>query len=332
MTPEILGEVSCPSGTVLLIDFGTMHLWQHDTPPLWPAAEGDPDGDGLWDMKIEGRDGARAGAELEVGFDPRFVYDAEEADAMELGRKIADRQRLGYQAWLTRFEPRVPHRQRVNNALEHGGGAGVVPFFAMHAAAVTGLPPGQRLPVKGIREEGGERWAQVTLDVVPGAQAARRIPVGTVMVDCARLMFADVDAVGTWDDESSVDGKADVAFWGRDADGIARHVGAPPLGGDDGTFGFRNLSVSDAERWIAHLESFKQNPDVKFAMDFRPHTPSFFLLEQIRAARTESGILDLGNARVCGFMTTWGDGTFPVFREVDASGRLLRVTVSFDPQ
>ncbi len=35
-------------------------------------------------------------------------------------------------------------------------------------------------------------------------------------------------------------------------------------------------------------------------------------------------------ARVTGFMTTWGDGTFTVYRDLDPQGRLVRIGVVFD--
>ena len=50
----------------------------------------------------------------------------------------------------------------------------------------------------------------------------------------------------------------------------------------------------------------------------------------MRATPTESGVLDLGPARVTGFMTTWGEGTFNVYRDLGPQGGLVRVGVVFD--
>lgn len=70
-----------------------------------------------------------------------------------------------------------------------------------------------------------------------------------VGVDWARLIFADLDALSSWQHADSIDGLADVAFWGRDADEAARALDAPMLGtaGEDGVRGWRELAqTSDA--------------------------------------------------------------------------------------
>ena len=65
----------------------------------------------------------------------------------------------------------------------------------------------------------------------------------------------------------------------------------------------------------------------KFATDFRPHSHHFLAMKQVRTTPTESGTVEVGGARVCIFMTSWGDGFFPVYRDVDARGRLVRVCI-----
>ncbi len=52
-----------------------------------------------------------------------------------------------------------------------------------------------------------------------------------------------------------------------------------------------------------------------------------FDLGQVRSSITESGTLEVGGASVCGFMTSWGDGFFPVVRDLDANGRLVRIRI-----
>jgi hypothetical protein len=325
-----IGEASFPSGIALLVDFGTLHLWQHTRPPVWPEAADDPAGDGLVDLQLHGPHAEHAGRELGRQWHPHFLYDVGTDDIGEIQQAIGQLAARGMSAGVAPLPQRVPHRTRVEYALRHGRGAGEVPFFAMNAVAVAGLPPGVRIPVVGTRTaENDGRWHEVTLEVIPNAPVANRATIGTVMVDCARLMFSDVDALATWDDAHSADGLADFAFWGLHAEGVARHFNAPPLG--DGQFGWKNLSITEATARGSAIEQVKANdPNVRFATDFRPHTQSWKLLEQIRATPSESGVLDLGAARVTGFMTTWGDGSFTVYRDVDPQGRLVRIGVVFD--
>ncbi|MDX2014111.1 MAG: hypothetical protein SFW67_28190 [Myxococcaceae bacterium] len=40
-------------------------------------------------------------------------------------------------------------------------------------------------------------------------------------------------------------------------------------------------------------------------------------------------MLEPGGLTVCGFRTTWGDGSFPVTLDLDASGRPLRLRIDF---
>ena len=85
---------------------------------------------------------------------------------------------------------------------------------------------------------------------MPGDDVARSELAGTVAVDEARLMFADIDALGQWQHEKPLDGKADFVFWGRDAERAAQTTGAADLG--DGQWGWLNLPVRETvQRGIA---------------------------------------------------------------------------------
>jgi hypothetical protein len=65
----------------------------------------------------------------------------------------------------------------------------------------------------------------------------------------------------------------------------------------------------------------------KVAVDFRPHSHHWQLMRQVRAATSESGTVELGAAKLCGFMASWGDGIFDILAERDAAGRLARLTI-----
>lgn len=194
---------------------------------------------------------------------------------------------------------------------------------------VPHLPPG-RYPVSSVRiDEGpfkGMRQA-VTVDFVPNPQAARTIELGKVLVDNARIGLFDADALGAWNEEHSADGLADIVFWGLHENEVAARFNAPRVG-DDG-FGFQNLPVAHAEAIARDLDVVKSGGQFRFAWDFRPHTHPFYLLRQIRKTEAEAGVLDVGGFAVCGFMTSWGDGEFPVLIDLDAQNRPVRCGLFF---
>ena len=50
-------------------------------------------------------------------------------------------------------------------------------------------------------------------------------------------------------------------------------------------------------------------------------------MRDVRASSTESGVLELQGAELCMFMTSWGDGAFPIEADLDAGGRAIRVRI-----
>ena len=70
-----------------------------------------------------------------------------------------------------------------------------------------------------------------------------------------------------------------------------------------------------------------RSPACMFALDFRPHTHHWIAMSQVRAADTASGVVPLDGADATVFMTTWGDGVWEVFRDLDDNGELVRVRV-----
>jgi hypothetical protein len=145
------------------------------------------------------------------------------------------------------------------------------------------------------------------------------------MVDWARLMFADVDSLSSWEHERPIDGLADFVFWGRDADKLARLSQASKV--DDRAYGWENLPIREAVKHAERVEVLKETHGLKAASDFRPHSHHHAVLAQIRGSETESGTLEVGGAKLCAFMTTWGDGLFEVYRDFEAAGKLVRVRI-----
>jgi len=276
------------------------------------------------DFTIEGPDARAAGVAFGRQSNPLHLYDVPREMEAELASFVRAR---GLDARLVAQPQRVPHRRRVEHALVAGDGCGVVQFSGIPAIAVRALPRAATFDVLGTRMGAGryaERWRSIDLEIQPNLVVTSTRTVGDVAVDEARLMFADADALGAWSHEAPLDGMADFAFWGRDAAGIVSKVGAPQL--DDGVFGWCDLAIQRAFNLGTAVESMRTE-GAKFATDFRPHSHHFAMMKQVRASPTESGVLDLGGARLCAFMTSWGDGFFPVHLDLDAERRPVRLRV-----
>lgn len=327
-----LGTVIAPSGSLLIIDAGLLGMWSHDRPPLLPEGIAPDDvtakANQCVDTTIVGADADQVGRQLDRQWNPRFVYDITREQATELGvrvRQLASTQRLD--ARVEVCAERVPHRVRADQALEYGKGAGEVQFHGVWAGVISGIPRaelrviGEPMP-KDDPDAG--RLRRITL-VASERAIAKSERFAYAGVDWARLMFIDLDAVGLWKHEAPIDGLADFAFWGRDAAVVAARTNASELERD--MFGWRDLPVQTAFERGMEVEQVREREQLKFATDFRPHSHHYQLMQQIRASSMESGVVTIGNARACGFMTTWGDGIFELYRDLDADGRLVSVRI-----
>ena len=140
-------------------------------------------------------------------------------------------------------------------------------------------------------------------------------------------MFADIDALKEWKHDDPIDGKADFVFWGRDAEPAAKEVNAPRLHDPDGgtTYGWENLPDADARRRGTLVWQAKEKNGWLMALDYRPHSHHWQVMQQVRRSATECGVAEVGGATMCGFMTSWGDGLYPVVVERDKGGEVVRV-------
>lgn len=330
---ERLGTITAPSGKVLLVDMGLLGLWSHDRRPyLEPGTAPDETverANSQVDLAIVGPDAARAGVLFDrQPWTPTRLVDipAHGVPKVQTSFEAVLREH-GLDARLEVLPERISHRARVDLALAEAA-AGVVQFQGIWAVACAGVPRAGPLDVVGERRpEGAEfdgRWQHVSL-VVADRPVARSDQVGHVMVDRARLMFADVDALGAWAHDEPIDGKADFLLWGRDAAAVARDLDVPYLG--DAQWGWLDLEVEEAAARGTEVEEHRDREGLKLATDFRPHSHHYEVMAQVRETPAEAGTLEVGGARVCGFMTSWGDGVFPVFRDLDAEGGLVRVRV-----
>jgi hypothetical protein len=207
--------------------------------------------------------------------------------------------------------------------------AGQIP--SVPTVSVPGLPSDRRLAVVG-RADGEDRafWDQLRVVVDASAVVDRIVPVADVIVDFARLLFADTAVLDHWQHSAPIDGRADFVFWGRDAAALADAVAAPAL--DGGSFGWRDLPVDEVVALGTRAEQERDARGLRLATDFRPHSHHWLALEAARAAPHEAASLDVGPLRVCLAFTRQGDGIFPVGRELDAHGRLVGVRVTLAPE
>ncbi|MFC8766004.1 hypothetical protein ACFUAG_35595 [Streptomyces sp. NPDC057193] len=335
-----LGVVSCPSGTLVLIDGGYLGLWSGDRSPadIHPASLGIDDAEMAADVTcaidfvITGPDASVAARSFDRQPGSR-LHDIPASKAAELKADFAGHCRSAFlDARLEALPVREAHAHRARRTGGEGGGSFLM--FGVPVVAVGGVPRTRHLPVLATRvahgDGVGERWSEISIRMNEG-QATSSVSLGAIGVDWARVLFGDVDALSLWQHDEPVDGLADVAFWGAAADEAAATFAAPELGepGEDGVHGWTGLPASEAMDRARALSRWKDETGRRMAVDFRPHSHHWQIMRKVRASQVEAGTVELGDARVLCAMTSWGDGFFPVFADLDVSGGLLAVRVCF---
>lgn len=194
------------------------------------------------------------------------------------------------------------------------------------ALVIAAVPVKKALPVFG-RRVGVGRFAKcwdhvaVRLSAEPVAHTKK---LGEAGVDFARLMLIDHTALDAWVHEDSLDGKADLMFWGRDAALAARRITAPAT--VEG-YGWTNLTVAAATAKWDQLERVKAENHWLLASDLRPHSHHFHVLAAARASNQGAGAISVGGAEALLFFTSWGDGVFPIFLDSDADDRPVQIRI-----
>lgn len=335
-----LGEISCPSGTLVVVDGGHLGLWSGERSPaeIDPALLGIDDAamaadvlDSV-DFAVVGPDASAAARSF--GRQPgAMLHDIPASRAVEMGSLFEEHCRAsGLDARLETLPSREPHAQRVRRTAADGGGSFLM--FGVPVVAVGGVPRDRHLPVLATRVDFGDgigtRWSEMAVRLSDG-QAESSVPLGDIGVDWARVLFGDADALNTWQHNDPVDGLADVAFWGAAADEAAATFATAELGepGEEGVRGWTGLAVADAMERTRALMSWKAETGRRMMVDFRPHSHHWQVMRQVRASEVEAGTVDIGDARLLCAMTTWGDGVFPVSADLDASGVVVAIRVSF---
>lgn len=192
---------------------------------------------------------------------------------------------------------------------------------------IAGLPVDGPLRVVGQRIAHGDfagEWDSFRVLVTDAAPVSSEL-VGEVIVDFARVFFADSSIEQHWKHDESIDGRADFLFWGRDAEALAKAVGAPVV--EASMYGWVDRPVDEVVALGTRAEELKASSGFKLATDYRPHSHHFQALALARASAVQAASLDVGSLRVCLAFTGCGDGVFPVFAERDGAGQLCGVRV-----
>lgn len=324
MTESVpLGEITCPSGELVLMDGGYLGLWSGD---------GAPDTASAVDFEIVGAD-AEAAARSFDRQPGRMLYDIPGSGAAQFISDFDEHCRQStHRASLRALPEQLPHRERVRRAIADGGSE----FFITGAPviAVGGIPTDRPLRVTGTRHSA---WEWENLRIQMSDESVETVhELGEIIVDWARFAFADADALSHWRHDEPVDGLADVVFWGLHEAEIAAEFGASRTDtpGDE-VYGWLNLPIREAYRRAVALRDRKEaEPERRFAFDFRPHSHHWQVMAGVRASAHEAATITVGGASILFAMTSIGDGNFPAQLELDAAGApvAIQVTVQGDEE
>ncbi len=276
------------------------------------------------DYIISGKDAA-AVARLADFSSFHFLYDRPSEGMETVAAKIASlAQENGLDAHLEPESRRIPHRERAQRAADLGGGD-----FTMEGPWVGAVRtlPNKPLTVRGRRHDyGGNvgvRWAEVSIEVSQELVDSS-VQIGYVAVDYGLILLGDADALGSWQHFEPLDGLYDVAFWGVAGESVSGSLAAPPLG--EG-WGWRNIERDEAQQRMQQVRSWF-GPDSltgRLALELRPHSHFYRVMEQIRSGPPEVGALALDGAALLGLSTSWGDGLFPIWVDRDKAGAVVAI-------
>jgi len=206
---------------------------------------------------------------------------------------------------------------------------GYLPREALEPAIVTcEVPRDRRLRVLGAPVGKGrfaDCWDHVAVALGAG-EITHSKKLGEAGVDFARLVCMDHAALDAWQHEDSLDGKADVVFWGRD-DRVLAHVMNAPRTRDGEGYGWTDLPLADAEKKADVIARKKAENKWLLATDFRPHSHHYYALAAARENPNRAGILELAGTRMMLLFTSWGDGVFPIYLDLDHDDQPIQVRI-----
>ncbi|MBA3818789.1 MAG: hypothetical protein H0X17_07850 [Deltaproteobacteria bacterium] len=204
---------------------------------------------------------------------------------------------------------------------------GILPRDALEPAIVTcPVPTDRPLTVIGRAVGKGrlaDRWDHVAV-VLGAGTVARSRKLGEAGVNFARLVCMDHAALDHWQHEDSLDGLADVVFSGRDEAVLARVLNAPRTA--EG-YGWMDLPVDDAEAKADQIARKQAENRWLITSELRPHSHHHHALVAARQSPHGAGVIEVGGTQLLLLLTTWGDGVFPIYLDVDAAERPVQIRI-----
>ncbi|BBH68188.1 hypothetical protein ACTI_48730 [Actinoplanes sp. OR16] len=318
----LLGEITCPSGELVLMDGGSLGLWSGE---LSPDETAEPGTVAAADFEIAGADALTAARSFDRQ-SGRYLYDIPQHSVAKVHALFQEHcEEHGFQAALRLFPRRVPHRERLRRALKTGAPDFLV--AGVPAVPVGDLPADRPLPVTAT--PGPDGWREIQIWMGAGTPVETR-QLGAIVVEQGRFVFADVDALGDWVHEETLDGLADLVFWGRDEELIAAEFRTDRIGilpGDP--FGWANMPDEEAYQLAVRLQHRQfAEPQAEFAFDFRPHSHQWQAMAGIRGSIHDAAVVTAGNADVMVTTTSVGDGAFPVRLDLDVAGKPAAIRIA----
>jgi hypothetical protein len=207
------------------------------------------------------------------------------------------------------------------------GLVGYLPRAALEPAIVKcAVPREHAMRVVGARVGKGrfaDCWSHVAIVIARGEPTHSK-KLGEAGVDFARLVLMDHAALDAWQHEDSLDGRADLVFWGRDERLAAHAMNAKRV--EEG-YGWRDLPIAIADAKADELAKRKADNKWLLATDYRPHSHHYYALAAARQNPNRAGVLDLARTRMMLVFTSWGDGVYPIYLDLDHDDRPLQVRI-----
>jgi hypothetical protein len=291
-----LGEITCPSGELVLLDAGYLGLWSAGRSPMTGAV----------DLRITGQD-ARAAARTFDGNPSPYRYDVPAPAAGEFARifhrHCAERM---LSARIIPFEKQVPHRDRTSRAI-----AARDPGFGIMGVPVVTLG---RIPRDRLLTVTAQDRRTLTLTLGQGP-AMVRAEHGRVGLDHGHVALADASALASWHHDDPLDGRADVLLHGPAAAGVAGEFAMPPAASG---YAWRDLPFDEAAtRAVVLQERRGQNG---FEVELRPHSHLWQALRGIEQSPHGAATIEVGGATVMIAATAPAEGLIPVELLYDVAG------------
>ncbi len=312
-----LGHVTAPSGRLVVLDLELTRYWEHG------ASYGR---NGGADLMLVGPDAERAGIAYDDSHHPIFLFDVDDAEraAAEFDEFARER---GFEARARALPRRITPRARVDLGLETSP-VSVVEYEGLWGVALGGLPTDQPMEVIGYASsdrESATGWARLDLVVDPEREPSRSVTLRGVSIDSGQFLFADLVALDDFRGCVSLDGLADVAFWGEHAAALARALDAEQL--DELSWGWRDATRSQAEAHYFRLREAMGRLELPVETRLRPHGHDEELARQLRSGAGRTGSILLDGARVLATDMRSGEGLYDVTVWTDDTGQVVRLEV-----